>query len=1217
MKGKRIHHILTFVFSVVIVSSLMIPVYSEVMINEQSEGSQIENQNSNVLQSSSPFSLAKDEFSFDLPEFQHISSPESKLVDSYISSRKPQARTLNVRLVDSDVGTIKSISDPLEGDKFLRGATIGVDGKLGSTVGDAWAGETVYLYYNITQATYEGNKPFYDGNPDYEVGSAVTNSEGLFTINLDTSDLDIDPFSKVGDITLLTWYRGGTRPEWEEGSPGNVTVGIYGQLEFDIDVVVSNPNNPYSFTTQILYDNGSVVNAVSGTTLAYTVDWTTYNPSDDSGSSAFVASQHIYSNTAPGPGTDTVSYTADYDITQLPFGFFVKTGSVTLDPSEHLILTVGGATEESALVDAYYDTGSGLSKLPQEIEIGDAFYIYANLSSSGPLFGGDTITVTYYYEGSNHTDPGTYTTNSSNEVYIRVYLNPAVNVSDVTQGLIIYLEPIGSDFPGARLIGDSLDTILTVNITTVRIAIDNPSNNFYTVGLPIDFTVEVEDANSNLCPFARFQIDFTGEPPDFYFTVASGDRDVTSLVPSYAVQAQTESIIVTGLDYDGGSYKYYAPASPTDSDTFEMYYTLTLTLTDNDGGNVLDGTSTDVWNRTFWNDFETNNDYYELSAVDQWARNPIGASISITFAGQVASFTITIGQNWVRFDETHLGAGWNHNFAYTGDLIATGGAYAPAPSITQTINIYGPDTEAPVLVSLNFTPDPNSTATHDPYFDITFTVVATDAHSGVRSVTVVYDLYDASLTQMSTDNLLPLINIAPDTYEDTLSLLPAQNQWYVVYAVVVKDYAGQGIDEFGALQANPAYWYTDPSFGYTDFESGYYRVGDVFAPIVEAPSMELFSGNIPNPYIDIYVYINDSIVYSGIWGVGIYVNRTNLITSEVEVDYIVDLMTFTSGLEWTYHIDLEYNYEYTWYYGAADLATPTANVAFFNRDNPPTLVITDDSDEPVITGVVVNAINGTADPDSVLTFNATVTDALTNVSLVTLTISITLGATVVTQDFEVEMIRIGTTDVYTATVDLSQFRFRETGTYDLVYDIEATDGVDNTELVSQSLTVDYVSGGLGISNLGAIIGGAAGALVVILGGLFLWFNRHTIQTYAKRQTFRRRLRDYLREIIDDIKKDGLEGRYKQGLLKTWSVVEGIGREFFDLPRYRSQTPTEFARLLSYKGKIERELMSTLLEYFEKARYSMEEITEKDFNAGVRALLKIVDKIEVGEMKIES
>ncbi|MHA1591736.1 MAG: DUF4129 domain-containing protein, partial [Candidatus Heimdallarchaeaceae archaeon] len=150
-----------------------------------------------------------------------------------------------------------------------------------------------------------------------------------------------------------------------------------------------------------------------------------------------------------------------------------------------------------------------------------------------------------------------------------------------------------------------------------------------------------------------------------------------------------------------------------------------------------------------------------------------------------------------------------------------------------------------------------------------------------------------------------------------------------------------------------------------------------------------------------------------------------------------------------------------------------------------------------------------------------------------------------------------------------------------------------------------------------IIGGVIGGIVAVVAILFLWFNRHSLQTYAKKQTFRRRLHDYLKEIIEDIKRDGLEGRYQEGLLKTWTVVEGIGREFFDLPRYKSQTPWEFSRLLAEKGKIEREIMYTLLSYFEKARYGHEEITENDFNSGLRALLKIVDKIEVGEMKIES
>ncbi|MCG3256654.1 MAG: hypothetical protein KAU62_11230, partial [Candidatus Heimdallarchaeota archaeon] len=1012
MNRRRTYQILTFIFIVTIIGSLIIPVYSEVMISKQNEENTSVTLDSSALQSEFPFDLTRNEFKFTPPISYDISDSETESPETSISARQPYAQILEVKPrnsnpFDPDLGTIKTITNPDSSDQFFRGTTVTVTGVLWSGLpGGFWVGETVYLYYNITKTTYESNKAFYDGNSQYEVGSGVTVAGGIFNIDLVTSNSTIDPFSKVGDITLLTWYRGGTNPDWAEGSPGDVTVEFYGQLEFDVNAVVSNPNATYSFTTQILYDNGTIVD-VGGTNLGYVVDWTTYSAYDDSGTDVFASNQHVFSDTSPSAGTDTVSYSIDYDITQLPFSFFVKLGSATFNPSEHLTLTLVGSTEESALVDAYYNTGTGLSKLPMEIQIGDTFEIQATLNSSSGYESSKTITVIYYYEGSNHTSPDPYVTNSSGGIKFNTYLNPSANVSDISQGFIVYLQPVASEFPGARMIGDSLDSILTVNITTVRITIADTVN-FYTVGLPIGYNVEIEDINGNLCPLARFQIDFTGEPSDFYFTTASGDRDVTSIVPSYAVQAPIEPITVTGLDYDGGTYKYYAPSSPTASDNFEMYYALSLTLTDNDGGAVLGGL-TSVWNRTFWNDFEINNDYYELQALDQWGRNPEGARISITFAGEEAFFFVTAAQNWVRYDETHLGAGWDHNLAFTGDLIATGGDYAPATTITQTINIYGPDTEAPILVSVNFTPDPNSTATHYPYFNITFTVVATDAHSGVRSVIVYYDLYDHTGTYNSSASVT-LTNIAPDTYEDNITMYVHQNQWYVVYLVEVKDYAGHGLDASGSRQILPAQWY-DANFGYIDTEGGYYRVGDVHEPVELASPVATYSGNVPNPYVDISVFINDSVVYSGMWFVYIFVSRTNLVTDVFEANITEGFMTqVPSTNEWTYHLDLEYNYNYTWYYVATDLALPLFNFEIFDT----MFLTTDDSDSPNIFGITVNAINGTADPDSVLTFNASVIDILTNVSTVTLNITISLGTTFVVEDYSIEMTRIGTSDIFTA-----------------------------------------------------------------------------------------------------------------------------------------------------------------------------------------------------------
>ncbi|MHA1873303.1 MAG: DUF4129 domain-containing protein, partial [Candidatus Heimdallarchaeaceae archaeon] len=153
--------------------------------------------------------------------------------------------------------------------------------------------------------------------------------------------------------------------------------------------------------------------------------------------------------------------------------------------------------------------------------------------------------------------------------------------------------------------------------------------------------------------------------------------------------------------------------------------------------------------------------------------------------------------------------------------------------------------------------------------------------------------------------------------------------------------------------------------------------------------------------------------------------------------------------------------------------------------------------------------------------------------------------------------------------------------------------------------------------IGGIVGGAVGGIVALIVILFLWFNRHSLRSYAQQQTLRKRLRDYLRDILDDINRLGSEGRYKEAILKTWQVIEGVGREFFDTPRFRHQTPMEYATVLSRRGKIDLAILNTLSEYFEKARYGAEVITETDFNATISALMKIVNQLEAGEMEIET
>jgi len=162
---------LTVIFLVAITSSLIIPVYSEVMISKQNEENTSVTLGSSALQSEFPFDLTGNKFKFTPPISYDISDSETESPKASISARQPHAQILEVKLkdsntFDSDLGTIKTITNPIPSDQFFRGETFTVTGVLGTTLpGDVWVGETVYLYYNITRATYESNKAFYDGNP--------------------------------------------------------------------------------------------------------------------------------------------------------------------------------------------------------------------------------------------------------------------------------------------------------------------------------------------------------------------------------------------------------------------------------------------------------------------------------------------------------------------------------------------------------------------------------------------------------------------------------------------------------------------------------------------------------------------------------------------------------------------------------------------------------------------------------------------------------------------------------------------------------------------------------------------------------------------------------------------------------------------------------------------------------------------------------------------
>lgn len=1163
----------------------------------------------------------------------HFTKREKKTPGNYEYYRSPLNIGLYVSIpgtssLSSDSSRLKlSISSPTEGTKLFRGNTITVSGVLRSAApNDFWDGETVEIYYNLTEAEFKVDPDSYRSS-NYYVTSVVTNSQGEFTATISTSTLSADFRSKVGNITIFTWFDGNPDKGRGSGSPGSSYVFVYGGLKTDVSYSVTNPNQPYSFTTRILFDNNTEV-TTSGTQYHIQVTWLTDNRVDINGNFTFTTNSHTYSNTSPST-IQTVKYESYYDSSQLSLNFFVTTGDTSF--SNKLLHAVKQATtSEQVVVSSYYVTGTGLTDADIAIPLDSYITVYANVSDSSGLVGAGYNVTLEFYHGTTRYNLTTIQTNSSGAIQTKHFVDHN-NIADITINNAFYITMTvsSSEFGGADVTPDSLGSVLESIINSISISISNTTI-FYTSGKSISYTVTVTDNFGRVAPLAQFQVDFPGLSVITSSTGSSGTKTLSSVIPSYTIHTQTKTINVTALFTDGGTYRYFLNGTPQNNDTFNIYFDLTLTLQGPYDSNIVDGESTSYFNNTYYSFFQTGN-IYNLTVVDEWGRNPVGAPFSLNFEGQTVSGVVTSGNNFIELDpDFNPTTGVDINVPTTISLVAEAGEANYQSSISHTVSIYGPDLDAPVINGETLSPNPFTTASHEPFFNVSFSISVSDVGSGVRSVIIYYQVIesnDSSLLNPANWITLNLTDLGGGIWFGYINTTIDFALQYVHYYIEVKDYAGYGLQENGTRQPTAQY---DENFGltgylYNETHTNYYQLGDYEPPVEVAVPTTVDSPDPKSPYLNITVYVNDSLIYTGVSQVLIYINRT-AVGGTTEINWVngVQMTNIPGTNAWFYQLLAEYNYQYSWYYVAYDNAEPSPRTF---KSQTYTYEAIDDT-PPIIYNIDVVPSTGLL-WNSTMNFTIRVDDVQNEVENVTLFITLTDPNGVEVENEAIALTAQAGTIIYSYTLDLSVFNYSVYGGYLLEYHFYVEDTIGNN--------ISTTSVQLAISNpappnrppvgdpadpssetpIGGIVGGAIGGIVALIVILFLWFNRHSLRSYAQQQTLRKRLRDYLREILEDIKRLGSESRYKEAVLKTWQVIEGVGREFFDTPRFRHQTPMEYATVLSRRGKIDMAILNTLSEYFEKARYGAEVITETDFNATISALMKIINQLEAGEMEIET
>ncbi|MHA2253998.1 MAG: DUF4129 domain-containing protein, partial [Candidatus Kariarchaeaceae archaeon] len=136
---------------------------------------------------------------------------------------------------------------------------------------------------------------------------------------------------------------------------------------------------------------------------------------------------------------------------------------------------------------------------------------------------------------------------------------------------------------------------------------------------------------------------------------------------------------------------------------------------------------------------------------------------------------------------------------------------------------------------------------------------------------------------------------------------------------------------------------------------------------------------------------------------------------------------------------------------------------------------------------------------------------------------------------------------------------------------------------------------------------SSNALIIIVGFigglslLILYYQRHNIRETLARRARAARVRGSLRELMDEIKRLGAEGKYKRAILLTWEALERVAREIIQAPRNYNQTAREFAAYLSTITIVDRETLLTLSASYELAKYGKDTPSHDDWDDAVKAL----------------
>ncbi len=1150
-----------------------------------------------------------------------------------------------------------------------RGDSLEISGRLRGFSEAGWPGETVKLYWGKSSASgiWTDHNDFNNvTHGSFWHSDQVTGANGAFTFTV-TTTTSTDPTA----YKLYVYFPGSTKPAGTVGY-GSLSLLASMKLNmqftgafFPGDTLTVRSWYTFDNTSTVNFPSGSTTN------MGFTVEFNSIVDDEGTKTVPANENVFEFTVNLPDDPSVDVDVTLVYDMSQFGYSSYHVADPAQNSAGTYVNTKVTSQTyTKSGNYGVYWmDGGQPITNTSVTHFRGESRSVYVNGSISGGDPTGEDVTVTFTQGAWSTNEVRTLDADNESTFSFQIPVTLAdIRTKITVTSSATWTGPITPTklTPDLEVVMKANITSITLARET-----DHPNMYHTSEGMDIEFTIKDELGNiMPVAPgtivrnnTADAQVTSNAGGTTTYTTLsAMSSLDNTWRNFTVFLRADEPSP-------QHANFKYLLPSPLNASFIANAYKDVAINLEDIEG--TVNPVAKDYFNITYSDlvDPGNGNGIYNGSFTEHLGRIPTGVSMLLkhgttTIGSDMANASTSVNSlTWTPwdlvnsrvnrsiFDIRHPVA--TQTFTYSLTTFNNG----PLGSVSLQFFIHGQDETAPEF-DLNYWREELGGAATIPHFDIDVAIAARDGTTtttGVRHVLLMWQLtpyQETVAVEQAPLVMTPQEDLGAGWFNYTATIPEQIVNTTVEYWFRVEDYAGYGYehatdDRFVVAQfPTPSYNNSALLFGSSpkSYVTGDYRGPDFKANDAVMNSDLPIADGIMNGEgnLNITVQVDDSLVNTGIshvdiiyaisqegaggsWAPPSASNTTAAMTQKGTSNYYFHWINgLVYGDNLWYEIrayDSSVDENMTPLPGGTqtllvrDLDPPLINSRSLAWENSP--IKQDPNTEEDLPYQNCNPYVNQS-----IEFSLNASDEGSGVDYITLNYTFTdYNGTILFDNISLNVpeLFVGT-DVY--QVDILD-GFSVNGSLELTF--FAFDNEGNSAKLEQSLTIRELperrdeeiptltdppsdTDGDGATDEDLVVQMIAIGTLVLVGIIGVSIYGRYGKAAIEQRRVMTRVRDTLNSLMQEMRLLGEQGNYREAVTKAFSALEMISTEFHQVPRRANQTPREFAEQLHRLSGLEQELLYSVTATWEKARYGIDDVSERDFERVINGLANIKRRI---------